>query len=106
MVKQAATIQLGRLPVRDLRSSREGNSLTGEGARRIQVTDLHTEADTLAQQVLHLFGVHEPSAVGQRGQRLRQRAVMLTVQAAGQRQRADKPMSERRTRFVYLLPTG
>ena len=32
--------------------------------------------------------------VGQRGQRLRQRAVLLAVQAAGQRQRADGPAPE------------
>ena len=38
MIKQALTVQRSRLPVRDVRSSREGSGLTGEGARRIQVT--------------------------------------------------------------------
>ena len=90
MVQQAAAIQRVRLPVRDLRLGGERGGLAREGLRGAQVAGLGGEADGVGQQVLDLldFFCIVAERVRQRGQRLRQRAVMLAVQAAGQRQRA------------------
>ena len=49
MVQQAATVERGRLPVRDLRSGREGNGLAGEGVRLGQVAGLDGEAESVAR---------------------------------------------------------
>ena len=87
MVEQAAAVQRVRLPVRDLRFGGERLGVAREGLRGAQVAGLGGEADGVGQQVLDLlefFGV-VVERLGQRGQRLRQRAVLLAVQAAGER---------------------
>ena len=70
--------------------------MAGQGLRGAQVAGADGEADGVGQQVLDLLeflGVAvEP--VGQRGQRLGQRALDLAVQAAGQGQRADEPVAD------------
>ena len=96
MIQQAAAVKRVRLPVRDLRSGGEGRGVAREDLRGVQVAGLRGEADGVSQQVLDLIElfcvVGEPG--GQHGQRLRQRVGLLAVQAAGQGQRADHPVSD------------
>ena len=89
MVQQAAAVQRVRLPVRDLRFGGERGGVAREGLRGAQVAGLGGEADGVGKQVLDLldfFGI-AVERIRQRGQRLRQRAGLLAVQAAGQGQR-------------------
>ena len=88
MVQQAAAVQRVRLPVRDLRFGGERGGLARQGLRGAHVAGLGGEADGVGKQVLDLLDFFGTAVerIRQRGQRLRQRAVMLAVQAAGQRQ--------------------
>ena len=97
MVQQAAAVERVRLPVRDLRFGGERGGVAREGVCGAQVAGLGGEADGVGQQVLDLldfFGL-AVEAIGQRGERLRQRAVMLAVQAAGEGEGANKPGPDR-----------
>ena len=61
-----------------------------QGLRGAQVAGPGGEPDGVGQQVLDLLDfLVAVERVGQRGPRLGQRAVLLAVQAAGQRQQAD-----------------
>ena len=89
VLQQAAAVQRVRLPVRDLRFGGERGGLAREGLRGVQVAGLGRQPDGVGEQVLDLleFLGTVGERIGQHGQRLRQRAVMLAVQAAGQGQR-------------------
>ena len=96
MVQQAAAVERVRLPMRDLRFGRERGGLARESLRGAQVAGLGGEADGVGKQVLDLldFFCIAAERIRQRGQRLRQRAIMLAVQAAGECQRGNKAVSE------------
>ncbi len=85
MVQQAAAVERVRLPMRDLRFGGERGGVAREGLCGAQVAGLGGEADGVGEQVLDLLDFFciaiEP--IGQRGECLRQGAVLLTVQAAG-----------------------
>src|ERR1700691_5449703 len=85
-----------RLPVRNLRSSGQGRSVTSEGLRDARVAGLHGEADAVSEQVLDLIEllvvVGKPGS--QRGKCIGQRVSMLVVEAAGERQRAEDPVPD------------
>jgi len=86
LVDQAAAVQCVRLPVRDLRSGGEPGGMACEGGRGGQVAGLDGEADGVRQQVLDLLGFFRIALerLGQRGERLRQCAGVLVIQAAGE----------------------
>ena len=67
-----------------------------ERLRRAQVTSLGNETDGVGQQVLEVLDIFLSAVVltAQRGQRLRQCAVLLLAQASGQCQRADEPVPD------------
>ncbi len=96
MVQQPAAVQRVGLPVRDLRLGGERVGLAREGLHGPEVARLDAEAYGVGQQVLDLLeflGI-AVETLGQRGHSLRQRAILLAVQAAGQGQRADEPVPE------------
>ena len=96
MIQQAAAVKRIRLPVGDIRFSREGRCVVREGLRGAQVASRRGEADGVSKQVLDLveFFLIVGKSGGQHGQRLRQRTGLLKVQAAGERERADDPVSD------------
>jgi len=96
MAEQAAAVQRVRLPVRDVRSGGELCGAVGEDVAGGQVAGLGGEADGIRQQVLDVpeFFRAAVERVGQRGEGLRQRAVVLEIQAAGQGKGANDPGAE------------
>ena len=95
VVNQALAVEGVGLPVRDIGVIGESQGAVREGRRGGGVAHFRGQPDAVGQQVLDL--VEFLRVVGEfreHAERLRQRAFLLGVEAAGQGQRADHPVPD------------